>query len=74
MAERDTVTIPWPHVRPLAIPVTPSSVQEVWDTFVKSAPEDFASPPSVEMRTLMAILRAVYAGLDRSDFYKENDV
>jgi hypothetical protein len=40
----------------------PEYVQEVWDAFVKPE-QDAGLPPSVEMRLLMAILRAMHKGL-----------
>lgn len=59
-----TITIPVPKVAPFMAPLDkPEYVQEVWDTFVKPHQERH-EPPSVEMRLLMAILRAVYAGLE----------
>lgn len=59
----NTVEIPMPVVAPLGIEVTPSGVQAVWDTFVKPQ-QDRGEIQSIEDRTLMAILRAVHAGLD----------
>ena len=59
----NTITIPVPSVAPLGIPVdSPEAVREVWDAFVKPE-QDAGIPQSVEMRVLMAILRAVHAGL-----------
>lgn len=65
MAEdRETVTIPMPLVAPFMLPLDkPEYVQEVWDAFVKPHQER-EEPPSVEMRLLMAILRAVNKGLE----------
>jgi hypothetical protein len=61
--ERPTLTIPVPVVRPLdSLLDRPEYVQEVWDAFVKPD-QDSGLPPSIEMRLLMAILRAVYQGL-----------
>jgi hypothetical protein len=57
----DTLTIPVPLLQPLGLPLDGSAVQEVWDTFVKPD-QDAGIPQSVEMRALMAILRAVHAG------------
>lgn len=62
MSEPKTFTCPVPLVAPLGIEVTPGIVQEVWDTFVKPEQEQ-GIPQSGEMRSLMAILRAVYEGL-----------
>lgn len=59
----ESITIPTPVVAPLGIPITASAVQEVWDTFVKPD-QDAGNLQSAEMRCLMAILRAVYAGLE----------
>lgn len=59
-----TMRIPVPQVAPFDIPITdPKAVQDVWDTFVKPD-QDSGGPQSVEMRTLMAVLRSVYAGLE----------
>lgn len=58
-----TITIPTPQLAPFGLPITdPESVQEVWDAFVKPE-QDAGIPQSVEMRALMAILRAVHKGL-----------
>lgn len=60
---RPTLTIPVPVVAPFgSLLDKPEYVQEVWDAFVKPDQEALI-PPSVEMRLLMAILRAVYEGL-----------
>lgn len=62
MADSPDVLIPMPLVRPLDIPVSADGVLDVWDTFVK--PHQAAGiPPSVELRILMAVLRAVHKGL-----------
>lgn len=58
------VLIPIPSMAPFGDPLDePEFVQEVWDTFVKPD-QDSGGPQSVEMRMLMAILRAVYRGLE----------
>lgn len=58
----ETVAIPIPIVRPLGTRLDrPEYVKEVWDAFVKPE-QDAEIPPSVEMRMLMAILRAVHDG------------
>jgi hypothetical protein len=54
------------EVRPLSWNIARSDVQDVWDAFVKPL-QDSGDPQSIEMRTLMAILRAVYAGLPEED-------
>lgn len=59
-----TIQIPMPQVAPLGIPVTADAVQEVWDAFVAPSQRDDSPPQSVEMRCLMAILRAVHRGLE----------
>jgi len=65
-----SITIPIPRVRPLGIPVdTVSGVQEVWDAFIKPA-QDRGDIQSVEERVLMAILRAVYQGIDEENILK----
>jgi hypothetical protein len=59
----ETVTIPVPKLAPFDVPLTdPETVQEVWDTFVKPD-QDAGIVQSIEMRALMAILRAVHKGL-----------
>jgi hypothetical protein len=56
------MNMPVPTAAPLGVEVLPEHAQEVWDAFVK--PEQEAdTPQSVEMRMLMAILRAFHAGL-----------
>ena len=62
--ENNTVTIPLPVVMPFGSRLDrPEFVQEVWDAFVKPDQEE-KIPQSVEMRLLMAILRALYQGLE----------
>jgi hypothetical protein len=59
----ETVTIPVPQLAPFGEPINnPDVVQEVWDTFVKPS-QDAGELQSIEMRALMAILRAVHKGL-----------
>jgi len=59
-----TISIPVPRVRPFNLPLDkPEYVQEVWDAFVKPH-QDAEELPSNEMRMLMAILRAVYIGME----------
>lgn len=58
-----TIIIPVPEVAPFgSLLDKPEYVQEVWDAFVKPD-QDAGIPQSSEMRMLMAILRAVYTGL-----------
>jgi hypothetical protein len=62
-SETKTMTIPVPLVMPLGWPLENKKVvEEVWDVFVKPAQER-GDLPSIEMRVLMAILRAVYEGM-----------
>jgi hypothetical protein len=63
---RETVVIPVPLLAPFMLPLNAQSVQEVWDTFVKPE-QDAGTPQSIEMRGLMAILRAVYEGLSDAE-------
>jgi hypothetical protein len=58
--EPQVLTIPVPLTRPFGTPVTLEGVEMVWDAFVMPHQDD---PPSIEMRCLMAILRAVYEGM-----------
>lgn len=58
-----TVVIPVPIVMPLGQEVDSAGVKMVWDQFVKPQQET-GNPQSVEERYLMAILRAVNAGLE----------
>lgn len=58
-----TVVIPVPTVAPMGQEVDAAGVQMVWDTFVKPG-QDRGDIQSIEDRYLMAILRAVFAGLD----------
>jgi hypothetical protein len=61
------ITIPTPLVAPFGVELNkPEYVQEVWDAFVKPH-QDSRMPPSTEMRMLMAILRAVYKGLEETE-------
>jgi hypothetical protein len=57
--EAETLTIAWPAVAPLDIPLSASDVKDVWDTFIVKN----RGPQSIEERSLMAILRAVYDGM-----------
>lgn len=57
-----SIEIPLPIVNPIGQEVSRSGVQMVWNEFVK-ADQESGNPQSIEMRYLMAILRAVYAGL-----------
>jgi len=57
------IIIPVPEDRATARPIDATGLQQVWDTFVK--PEQLKDAPHpVEMRMLMGILRAVFAGLE----------
>lgn len=58
----ETFNCPVPEVRPFGVKVQAKHVQDVWDAFVRPVQEGDL-PQSVEMRCLMAILRAVYSGL-----------
>jgi hypothetical protein len=58
-----TITIPTPRIAPFNLPITSrETIQEVWDEFVKPD-QEAGILQSIEMRALMAILRAVYQGL-----------
>jgi hypothetical protein len=71
MPAHRTITIPVPELAPFGLPITnPNAVQDVWDTFVKPG-QDAQVPQSVEMRALMAILRAVHQGLTDADLPDE---
>jgi hypothetical protein len=62
-SETKTMMIPVPLVMPLGWPLENKKVvEEVWDVFVKPAQER-GDLPSIEMRCLVAILRAVYEGM-----------
>ncbi len=59
-----TLIIPVPLVAPIGWEIDDVKlVQEVWDTFVKPE-QEAGNVQSGEMRMLMAILRAVAAGLE----------
>lgn len=58
----DNLLIPWPTVRPFGQPVTAESMDMVWNEFVVK-PQADEHIQSIEERYLMAILRAVYAGM-----------
>lgn len=55
------IEMPVPAARPFGVEVLPEHAQEVWDAFV--LPDQATEmPQSVEMRMLMAILRAFAQG------------
>lgn len=56
------ITIPMPVVAPFGTEVNADAVQMVWDTYIKPG-QEAEMPQSIEERILMAILRAIYAGL-----------
>lgn len=58
-----TVVIPVPLVLPLGQEVDASGVKAVWDLYIKPG-QAAGEPQSIEERYLMAILRAVNAGLE----------
>jgi hypothetical protein len=62
--EPKTFECPIPLVAPSGFEVTAPMVKDVWDTFVVPDQEKDL-PQSGEMRVLMAILRAVNAGLEK---------
>lgn len=55
--------IPKPVVEPLGVSVNRDALKMVWDSYVQPT-QDERLPPSTELRILMAVLRAVYEGLD----------
>lgn len=55
------LTIPWPHMRPLDVPISAGMVKEAWDAIIPGL--DGGGPQSGETRILMAVLRAVYDGM-----------
>lgn len=59
--DADRLTIPWPAIRPLGIPVSAGGVKEAWDAII--APLAGEGPQSVELRVLMAVVRSVYDGM-----------
>lgn len=59
------IAIPVPRMAPFGDRVIdPSAIQEIWDAFVKPDQERQV-PQSIEMRLLMAVLRAVYEGMEQ---------
>lgn len=63
MSAPTEITIPMPTVAPVGWAIDdPQMIQDVWDVFVKPE-QDAGMPQSIEMRKLMAILRAVFHGL-----------
>jgi hypothetical protein len=62
----DSIVIPVPLMAPFLLPLGAGAVQEVWDAFVRPD-QDARMPQSIEMRALMAILRAVYQGMTNSE-------
>ena len=64
--QTEIVTIPHPHTAPFGVYITAAGLKEVWDAFV--IPHQEADlPQSVEMRTLMGVLRAVHHGLEQKE-------
>lgn len=63
----NTFTCPVPVMRPMGVPLNADAVQDVWNTYVVPGQADDAPPQSVEMRALMAILRAVHKGLSDAE-------
>lgn len=63
---RRTIAISAPLVAPFMTELSAGDVRAVWDSFVKPE-QDSGIPQSVEMRCLMAILRAVFAGMTEED-------
>lgn len=62
MPEKEPVkmmVIPVPTMFPFGTEIDLDGVKDVWDTFVEPLRD---GPPSIELRSLMAILRAVGAG------------
>lgn len=59
----EKIEIPIPRMEPFGVALhRPENIQELWDVFVKPE-QDAGIPQSIEMRALMAVLRAVYQGL-----------
>lgn len=58
----DTFVCPVPVMAPMGVLLNAEAVRDVWNTFVKPD-QDAGNPQSMEMRALMAILRAMYKGL-----------
>ena len=58
--ETKSLVIPWPHTRPLDVPVSAEALKEAWDTLVVPLAD---GPQSIEVRVLMATVRAVYDGM-----------
>lgn len=71
--EMKTYEMPEPLVAPFGYGVTRDMVRDVWEVFVKPGQSDDAPPQSVEMRVLMAILRAVYVALPETEREPGND-
>ena len=67
MSDRQII-MPVPTVAPFGTEFTPEYAQEVWDAFVKPD-QEAGIPQSVEMRMLMALLRAFAQGavLDKGE-------
>lgn len=62
------LVIPQPKMAPFGTPLaSTAAVQEIWDAFVVPSQADDAPPQSVEMRALMAVLRAVHAGFNAAE-------
>lgn len=66
MPDKPDLVIPHPMVRPFEIPVSLSDVLDVWEVFIAKEQET-REPQSSEMRTLMAVLRSVAAGLEKAE-------
>lgn len=64
--ELANLDVAWPRVAPLGTPVSRSGVKDVWEAFITPIQES-GQPPSVEARSLLAILRHVRAAMPEDD-------
>lgn len=58
----DNLVIPWPHINPIDGPIQAADVREMWFAIIKPL-SDKEVVQSVELRTLMAVVRSVYYGM-----------
>lgn len=61
LPEKPNLTIPWPRSRPLDVTISAVALEEAWNAII--APLANQGPQSVELRAIMAALRAVYDGM-----------
>ncbi len=62
ITEADSLVIPWPTVRPMGFRLSAAGLQQAWSEIMTPIAEE-QIPQSIELRCLMAALRAVFDGM-----------